>query len=85
LGRKVFEFSTFDTLGALLGTAGMLLLVFGLVKAPDDGWAAGATIGELAGAAALLIAFAVNEVRAPNPLVPLSISWSRSPRSSPPR
>jgi predicted MFS family arabinose efflux permease len=51
----------------------MLLLIFGLVRAPDDGWGSGATIGELAGAAALLIAFAVNEVRSPNPLVPLSI------------
>jgi len=72
--RKGFEFlSTFDTLGAVLGTGGMLLLIFGLVKAPDDGWGAGATIGELAGAAVLLTAFAVNEVRAPNPLIPLSI------------
>ncbi len=72
-GRKEFDFSTFDTLGAVLGTAGMLLLIFGLVRAPDNGWGAGSTIGELAGAAALLIAFAVNEARAPNPLVPLPI------------
>ena len=33
----------------------------------------GPTIGELAGAGALLIAFAVNEARAANPLVPLPI------------
>ena len=72
-GRKGFEFSDFDTLGSILGTGGMLLLIFGLVRAPDDGWGSGATSGELAGAAALLIAFAVNEVRSPNPLVPLSI------------
>jgi len=30
-GQKEFEFSSFDTLGAILGTAGMLLLIFGLV------------------------------------------------------
>jgi EmrB/QacA subfamily drug resistance transporter len=72
-GRKAFDFSTFDTLGAILGTAGMLLLIFGLVRAPDNGWGAAATIGELGGAAALLIAFAVNEARAANPLVPLPI------------
>ena len=28
----------FDLLGAVLATGGMLLLVYGLVKAPDDGW-----------------------------------------------
>jgi len=44
-----------------------------LVTAPDHGWGAGATIGELTGAAVLLVAFAVNELRAPNPLVPPSI------------
>src|ERR1700722_13104267 len=72
-GRKGFDFSTFDTVGAILGTAGMLLLIFGLVRAPDGGWGAATTIGELAGAGALLIAFAVNEARAANPLVPLPI------------
>jgi EmrB/QacA subfamily drug resistance transporter len=69
-GRK---FSAFDTPGAILGTGGMLLLIFALVRAPDDGWGSAATIGELATAAALLIAFVVNELRQPNPLVPLSI------------
>ena len=69
-GRK---FSAFDTPGAILGTGGMLVLIFALVRAPDDGWGSAATIGELAAAAALLIAFGVNELRQPNPLVPLSI------------
>ena len=72
-GRTGFDFATFDSLGAVLGTAGMLLLIFGLVRAPDNGWGAGTTIGELTGAAVLLIAFAVNESRAANPLVPLPI------------
>ena len=71
--ERNLNFRTFDTLGAILGTAGMLLLIFGLVRAPDNGWGAGTTIGELAGAAVLLIAFAVNEARAANPLVPLPI------------
>jgi EmrB/QacA subfamily drug resistance transporter len=69
-GRK---FSAFDTAGAILGTGGMLLLVFALVRAPDEGWSAARTIGELAAAAVVLIAFGVNELRHPNPLVPLSI------------
>ena len=63
----------FDSLGALLVTGGMLLLVYALVKAPTDGRSSTRTIAELAGAAALLVAFLVNEQRSPNPLAPLSI------------
>jgi EmrB/QacA subfamily drug resistance transporter len=63
----------FDVLGALLATSGMLLLVYTLVKAPTVGWGKARTIGELAGAFALLTAFVVNELRHRNPLAPLSI------------
>jgi EmrB/QacA subfamily drug resistance transporter len=63
----------FDSLGAVLGTAAMLLLVYALVKAPEDGWGATRTIGELATAGVLLAAFVYNEHRHRNPLVPLSI------------
>jgi predicted MFS family arabinose efflux permease len=65
--------ASFDMLGALLGTAGMLLLVYALVKAPDNGWGSGSTIGELAGAGVLLAALVINELRHPNPVLPLSI------------
>src|SRR5262249_5837440 len=61
----------FDVLGALLGTGGMLLLVYALVKAPDVGWSATRTIAELAGAGVTLAAFVINERRARNPLAPL--------------
>ena len=47
----------------MLATSGMLLLVYALVKAPDVGWGAARTIGELAGALGLLVAFVVNERR----------------------
>src|ERR671931_615723 len=63
----------FDSLGAFLVTGGMLLRVYALVKAPDQGWGSAHTIGELAGAAALLLAFIVNERLHANPLAPLSI------------
>ena len=63
----------FDFLGAALVTGGMLLLVYALVKAPTVGWGNSRTLGELGGAAALLAAFVVNELRHPNPLAPLSI------------
>jgi len=71
--RDTSRSRNFDALGAFLVTAGMLLLVFALVKAPDQGWSSGRTIGELAGAAALLLGFVVNEQLHKNPLAPLSI------------
>src|SRR3954469_7455284 len=58
----------FDILGTVLATAGTLLLVFALVKAPDQGWGDTSTIAELGGAFALLAAFLVNERRRRNPL-----------------
>jgi EmrB/QacA subfamily drug resistance transporter len=65
--------ASFDALGAVLVTSGMLLLVYTLVKAPDVGWGAPRTIAELAGSALILAAFVFNELRVANPLVPLSI------------
>jgi hypothetical protein len=88
---KRAQLGDFDLQGALLATGGVLLLVFALVRAPVVGWGAPQTILELAGAAAVLGAFAVNERRATNPLFPFSIlrvkvsspptspSWSHSP------
>jgi EmrB/QacA subfamily drug resistance transporter len=70
---RVGRLANFDALGAFLATGGMLLLVYALVKAPDVGWGSARTIAELAGSAVLLIAFAANELRVRNPLVPLSI------------
>ena len=63
----------FDVAGAVLVTASMLLLIFTLVKAPDEGWGAGRTIGGLAAPAVLMAAFVINEQRCAHPLVPLSI------------
>jgi EmrB/QacA subfamily drug resistance transporter len=71
--RRRAPFADFDALGAVLATAGMLLLVFALVDAPHTGWGSERTILELAGAAVLLIAFAVTEEVSRNPLVPPSI------------
>jgi EmrB/QacA subfamily drug resistance transporter len=71
MGRARLQ--NFDGVGAVLATVGMLLLVFALVKAPTVGWGTPRTVGELAGAAALITAFVVNERRHRNPLAPLSI------------
>ncbi|GAA4241017.1 DHA2 family efflux MFS transporter permease subunit [Actinomadura meridiana] len=71
--RRSARLARFDIGGTILVTSGMLLLVFTLVKAPEVGWDAPRTIGGLAGAAALLIAFTINEQRHHSPLLPLSI------------
>jgi EmrB/QacA subfamily drug resistance transporter len=63
----------FDAAGALLVTGGMLLLVYALVRAPIAGWGSAQTIGELGGAAVVLTAFVLNELRHRAPLAPLSI------------
>jgi EmrB/QacA subfamily drug resistance transporter len=71
--RHRARLADFDILGTILATGGMLLLVFTLVKAPDQGWGTGRTIAELTAAFALLAAFVINEARTRSPLLPLSI------------
>ncbi len=63
----------FDLLGAVLATGGTLVLVYSLVEAPIIGWGKARTIGGLAAAAILVIAFVANERRQRNPLAPLQI------------
>jgi EmrB/QacA subfamily drug resistance transporter len=63
----------FDVIGAVLSTAGALLLVYTLVDAPNAGWGSARTLGGLAAALALVIGFIINEQRHPTPLVPFSI------------
>jgi EmrB/QacA subfamily drug resistance transporter len=63
----------FDLPGAATVTAGMLLLVYAVVGAPQAGWASARTLISFAAAAALLGAFAVIELRSRDPLVRLSI------------
>ncbi|HEX7992674.1 MAG TPA: MFS transporter [Streptosporangiaceae bacterium] len=63
----------FDSQGAVLITGGMLLLVYSLVRAPVVGWGSIQTILTLTGAAVLIAAFTLNELRSPNPLVPFTI------------
>ena len=71
--RMRARLGSFDALGSVLVTSGMLLLVYTLVKAPDVGWGATRTIAGLAGAGVMLAAFVGNELRVANPLVALSI------------
>jgi EmrB/QacA subfamily drug resistance transporter len=62
-----------DGLGALTATAGIGLLIFAIVRTEQEGWGSPATLGCLAGAAALVAAFLAIEARHRAPLVPLAV------------
>jgi len=64
---------TFDLSGAVSVTAGLVVLVFAIVKSNTYGWASPRTIGLLAAGLALLVAFLALERRSPAPLMRLSI------------
>ena len=57
--------------GGLAAGAGMLVYV--LVRAPEQGWGSARTTGELATAAALLAAFTATELRRRDPLFPFTV------------
>jgi EmrB/QacA subfamily drug resistance transporter len=62
-----------DWAGAALATAGLALTVFGVVRAPEQGWGAAVTLLSIAGGIALLIAFVVVQAARREPLMRLSI------------
>ncbi|RSM43594.1 MFS transporter [Amycolatopsis balhimycina DSM 5908] len=63
----------YDFPGAITGAAGSLLLVFGVVEAPEVGWASARTLITFAVAVALLVTFVVIEKRSRHPLLRLGI------------
>ncbi|WP_280494890.1 MFS transporter, partial [Nocardia farcinica] len=62
-----------DLLGAVTATAGLAAAVYGIVRAPEVGWASGQTWGVLAVAAALLAGFVALQSGRAEPLMPLRI------------
>jgi EmrB/QacA subfamily drug resistance transporter len=62
-----------DVVGAITATAGLALTVFGIVRAPDEGWGSTATLGVIAGGSALLALFVAVQARRREPLVRLGI------------
>ena len=73
---------TFDALGALTVTSGLVILVYALVKAEDFGWGSGSTIGLLAVAVGLIATFILIESRSRSPLAPLGFFRNRTPTSA---
>lgn len=60
-----------DIPGAVLVTAGLMLLVYTFTKAPGYGWGSAKTLELLAGSIVLLAAFVFNESRVKHALMPL--------------
>jgi EmrB/QacA subfamily drug resistance transporter len=66
-----------DVPGAILGTAGLTALVYGIIRGGESGWGEGAVLGSFATAAVLLAVFAVVEARATAPMLPLRLLRER--------
>jgi EmrB/QacA subfamily drug resistance transporter len=68
----------FDALGAVLVTASLMILVYALTQANNNGWGSAETIGLLIGSAVLMGLFLIVEHRGKSPLVPLSFFRNRT-------
>jgi EmrB/QacA subfamily drug resistance transporter len=64
---------SFDALGAVLVTGGLVTLVYAITQANDYGWGSVETIGLFVAAGVLLAAFIGWEARSKEPLMPFSI------------
>ncbi|HEY2742370.1 MAG TPA: MFS transporter [Gaiellaceae bacterium] len=62
-----------DVVGAILGTAGLGLLVAGFIEQPQLGWGDPLILGALIGGTAILGAFVAYELRTPMPMLPLRL------------
>ncbi len=80
--RDEHAHKTFDIPGAVAVTAGLIALVYGIVRSAELGWGSGQVIGILAVSAVLLIGFVVIEHRSAEPLVRLSIFAVRTVRGA---
>ena len=80
--RDEHAHKSFDIAGAVAVTAGLIALVYGIVRSAEMGWGSGEVLGILAVAAVLLIGFVVIESRSAEPLVRLSIFSVRTIRGA---
>lgn len=71
---------SFDFIGAITGTAGLVGIVYGLTHAADPkaGWSDPVTLGFLAGGVLLLVVFVLYERRNPHALLPIRILADRT-------
>ncbi|MGX7678658.1 MFS transporter [Jatrophihabitans sp. DSM 45814] len=72
--------SSYDIPGAILGTAGLVILVYGFTEAAKTGvgWLSVEVIGCLVAAGILLVAFVLVELRSASPLLPMRVVLERN-------
>ena len=75
---KKIRSAKFDILGSIMLTGSLLAVTYGLIKAPESGWADWHVIGWLVGGILAGLFFVEIERRAPDPLVPLRLFADRS-------
>ncbi|MGW1668309.1 MFS transporter [Streptomyces sp. NPDC002324] len=68
----------FDITGALTSTLGMVCLVYGFIRAAQEGWRDPLTLASFAGAVVLLVAFVLVEKRSRQPITPLHMFADRN-------
>lgn len=71
-----------DFLGAVLVTAGLAAVAYGIVQTEAEGWAAAATLVPLLSGVVLLAAFVLVEARTAVPLIPLRVFSVRAVSSA---
>jgi EmrB/QacA subfamily drug resistance transporter len=69
---------SFDALGAVLVTSGMVALVYAITQTTNHGWTSGRTLGTFALSAALLTGFVLWELRQAEPLMRFGIFHVRT-------
>ncbi|GAA4671353.1 MULTISPECIES: MFS transporter [Amycolatopsis] len=67
-----------DWISAILGSGGIVSLVYALSEAATRGWGSGLVLGFLAAAVVFVVAFVVRQTRVANPLLPLRILADRT-------
>jgi EmrB/QacA subfamily drug resistance transporter len=72
-GRIPTAAAKLDVAGAVTVTSALMLAVYAIVKGNEVGWLTTRTLGLLAAAAGLLVAFLVIESRSVSPLIPLRL------------
>jgi EmrB/QacA subfamily drug resistance transporter len=76
--RADLDHRHFDSAGATSITGGLMVLVYAMTRATQQGWATAETIGLLVAAAVLIGGFVVIELRSKAPLLPMRIFRLRS-------
>ena len=67
-----------DLVAAALIAGGSVAVVWGLIRAGDEGWTSGTALATLALGVALIVAFVVWEARATEPMLPMHLFRNRS-------